>query len=134
MMEHKANLEPLTKREAYFAACGEATKAAQIDKLGLEDPVGFVYDENLALRRAELLYTKIIDKARNKRNQEIENAQKEKIKNEQTEQDLANSKPADILQELVTDIVNRKLTESKDEMSDDSLESVQSPSVPAERF
>eukprot|EP00974_Lingulodinium_polyedra_P076257 7381455-Lingulodinium_polyedra.AAC.1 len=29
-----------------------------MDKLGLEDPMGFVYDENITLRQTDLLCTK----------------------------------------------------------------------------
>ena len=68
--EHIASLKPLVTKQAFFDRAGDI-KFDIPPSLGLEDAVTKVPDTKLIYSRAEALYTKIVERARNKKKLEM---------------------------------------------------------------
>ena len=66
LQEHIASLKPLVTKQAFFDWAGDI-KFDIPPSLGLEDAVTKVPHTKLSYSKAEALYTKIVERARNKK-------------------------------------------------------------------
>ena len=108
--DHVAKLTPLVSRKAFFAACA-SMDSEEMKDYGIEDGRRTTPNGKLALARAEQLYTEVVERVRQKRQNREEQEQKRKENEERKQKDMLKARPEETLQNLVTGIVAQTLEE-----------------------
>jgi len=126
LQEHIASLKPLVTKQAFFDRAGDI-KFDIPPSLGLEDGVRKVPDTKLIYSKAEALYTKIVERARTKKQLEMKQKLDALAKKRKDETLLEGTQPDKVLGELVDLAIERRVKRG----GDAAMDPIETPSSPA---
>ena len=126
LQEHIASLKPLVTKQAFFDKAGDISFDVP-PSLGLEDAVRKVPDTKLIYSKAEALYTKLVERARNKKQLEMKQKFDQVAKKRKDETLLESAQPDRVLGELIDLAIDRRVKRG----SDIQMDPIETPSSPA---
>jgi hypothetical protein len=126
LQEHIASLKPLVTNQVFFDRAGDI-KFDIPPSLGLEDAVRKVPVTKLIYSKAEALYTKIVERARNKKQLEMKQKFDALEKKRKDETLLEGTQPDRVLGELVDLAIERRVKRG----GDAAIDPIETPSSPA---